>query len=67
MILKKSKMQKLISRIGDLLSSDRFWINVGIGVMTGLQQNSWKIGVITALGLIVGVGTIDRTVDKVSQ
>lgn len=60
-------MQKLLNRLSDVISSDRFWYAIGIGVLVGIQQNDWKTGAITALTTVLGVGTLDRTVDRVSK
>lgn len=66
-ILNKRRVQKFIDRIADVISSDRFWYNIGIGILVGLQQNDWRTGAITALVGILGVGTIDKFGEKVGK
>lgn len=47
-------------KITELLSSRRFWLIVLGGILVWLQTNDWKLGAISAITAIVGVGTLDK-------
>ena len=48
------------SKFMALFSSRRFWLIILGGVLVWLQTNDWKLGAISAITAIVGVGTIDK-------